>query len=299
MSTTLPTASEQPRSSNDTTTDTISVIPSSSPGSHHKRSPPPPKLNLDDCKPIITTTTTTNMSTNAVYRPSRAFVFTSSRTLRNLYNYHTPPTQSTLLPPAEISEPSNTASLNNVTAGESSRKHGHDKPKLSPAQLERHSAGALDARCIVSASMRAAGFVPLTHSQSSSVPSSPSVAPVPTPRYPPRFPPVVFVNPAEMTNIPMWDYQRRLAFGFGQNPAMEMGPAVANVSFIISPLFATAPPDTSTSSQDDCPGSLAKPTYQSPSKSSAEPFSASHSYSSDSSSSLFSVVSSILTAYTT
>lgn len=180
--------------------------------SSSRKSPPPPKLNLDECKHIFSTTTT-NTSTNAAVNPSTAFVFTSSRTLPNLYNC----SHSTDEVHPHNSSASSPGSLNSsISPG--SQPCTPKRPVLSPAQLARHSMGAVDARCIVSPNMRAAGFVPLHHSSpyqpsSLSGPSTSILSPVPTPVDPPRFPPIVFCNPANVTTTPLWDYQRKLQYG--------------------------------------------------------------------------------------
>ncbi|KAI0775409.1 hypothetical protein BC629DRAFT_1441501 [Irpex lacteus] len=232
MSTNIPTASQpMPTTPKTPLPDSSTTSGSPSPLSYRRRSPPLPKLNLDDCKPIIETTTT-NTSSNAAYKPSTAFVFTSSRTLRNLHNYRSPRSEPTLLPPAEISRsPTHEERVSSgaVIGSEASQKQSRDKPMLLPEQLARHSCGALDARCVVSANMRAAGFVPLTHA-TPSTPSTPMVATVPTPKDPPRFPPVVFVNHPHTTTVPMWDYQRRLVYGLGQGPSINLGYPTADVS---------------------------------------------------------------------
>lgn len=180
----------------------------SSPSRGNRKSPPPPKLNLEDCKPVFSATE----ESNAAPSPSTSFVFTSSRTLRNLHNYS--PSLDDAGPHPPVSSP--TSSNGSQSPGRQPRAPG--RPLLSPAQLARHSMGAVDARCIVSPKMRAAGFVPLPHSpahQSSNTsgPSSPVPSPVPTPVEPPRFPPIVFFNPSNVTTTPLWDYQRNLQYG--------------------------------------------------------------------------------------
>jgi hypothetical protein len=115
-----------------------------------------------------------------------------------------------------LSQPQASPSTETAAAlSDTDRRQGRRKLGLSPAQLARHSLGAVDARCIVSANMRAAGFVPLVHSPISdpSAPSTPLVAPVPTPKDPPRFPPIVFVDPSHFTTSSMWEYQRNLPYG--------------------------------------------------------------------------------------
>ncbi|EKM59607.1 uncharacterized protein PHACADRAFT_158008 [Phanerochaete carnosa HHB-10118-sp] len=185
----------------------------SSPPRESRKSPPLPKLNLDDCKPIFSSTST-NTSNNAAANPSTAFVFTSSRTLRNLHNY------SQTTDDAQGRQPSASSQVSSHVPASPGQQHpGTPKrPALSAAQLASHSVGAVDARCIVSLSMRAAGFVPLPRSPAHrpsgmSGPSTPMHSPVPTPADPPYFPPIVFVNPSNVTTTSLWDYQRNLQYG--------------------------------------------------------------------------------------
>ncbi|KAI0079705.1 hypothetical protein K474DRAFT_557244 [Panus rudis PR-1116 ss-1] len=179
-----------------------------------QRCPPPPRLNLDGCKPVA------NTSADSSLRPAAAFVFTSSRIPRS-----NPP--STTVTP--LTAPHSPASVS--ASSSSSAFHATPRPALSPSQLARHSLGALDARCVVGPSMRAAGFVPLSHNltpfthhrtQSSTAslaspdktPATPSStagsAGIPTPSEPPPFPPIMFVNP---TTTSMWEYQRSMGWG--------------------------------------------------------------------------------------
>ncbi|KAI0347038.1 hypothetical protein BDW22DRAFT_1425119 [Trametopsis cervina] len=188
---------------------------------------PPPKINLNDLKPIISTTPA-NTSSNGALKPSTAFVFTSSRTLRNLHNYQSIGGDSILLPPPDIYSPTEqplAPSSSNVASVSEGTKSLAIKPILSQAQLARHSLGAVDARCIVSSNMRAAGFQPLTHTPPAdpSAPPTPSVAAVPTPKDPPRFPPIVFLNPTHVSATSMWDYQQHLPYGLGAGPGTGIG----------------------------------------------------------------------------
>ncbi|KAI0092584.1 hypothetical protein BDY19DRAFT_493191 [Irpex rosettiformis] len=243
MSSSSQTASLPPSTSSTPSSDHTALI-NLSPGSvsYRRRSPPPPRLNLEGCKPILATaTTTTNTPNNAASRPSTAFVFASSLTLRNFHNYQSPTWNPALLPAEDTnvsSKGANSVPSTGTVTCESMQKHGWEKPKLSPAQLARHSSGALDARCTVSSDMRAAGFVPLTRSSSSapSALSTPAMTPLPTPEHPPHFPPMVFINPAQMTNVSMWDYQRRLAYG----PLIGLGFTTANDSPSSNPAMSAA-----------------------------------------------------------
>ncbi|CAL1702138.1 unnamed protein product [Somion occarium] len=184
-----------------------------SPKGPSSKFPPPPKLKLDAFKPILSTTAT-NTSSNSSSNPSTAFVFTSSRTTHSGLSSAS---GSPATPPASPST--------DLLYAQKPR------PTLTASQLARHSLGALDARCIVGPSMRAAGFVPLAHNLSphsyphqqahplSSLPtSSGDGAPsssgststaFPTPTDPPPFPPIMFVNPTAVTAVPMWDYQKQ------------------------------------------------------------------------------------------
>ncbi|CAL1702139.1 unnamed protein product [Somion occarium] len=166
-----------------------------SPKGPSSKFPPPPKLKLDAFKPILSTTAT-NTSSNSSSNPTSG---------------------SPATPPASPST--------DLLYAQKPR------PTLTASQLARHSLGALDARCIVGPSMRAAGFVPLAHNLSphsyphqqahplSSLPtSSGDGAPsssgststaFPTPTDPPPFPPIMFVNPTAVTAVPMWDYQKQ------------------------------------------------------------------------------------------
>ncbi|KIP09868.1 hypothetical protein PHLGIDRAFT_34227 [Phlebiopsis gigantea 11061_1 CR5-6] len=179
----------------------------------NRRSTPPPKLNLGDCSSSLVTTTTTNTSTNAASKPSTAFVFTSSRTIRTLHSLSHPADDAPLLPSEPIPSPSPASSPD--PAKSEQRARPHKAPSLSSAQLARHSVGAFDARCVVSSSMRAAGFVPLTQTSAHrlSTSSTPPLPLVPTPADPPRFPPIVFVSPTNVASASFWDYQRTLPYG--------------------------------------------------------------------------------------
>jgi hypothetical protein len=213
------------------TLDSFPKKASNSPPRLHRKSPPPPKLNLDDLKPTISTTTT-NTSTNASLNPSTAFVFTSSRTLRSLHNHSLSAGDAQpLLPPANIL-PSPRSSPTDAPSSRSTR--ASKRVVLSQAQLALHSVGALDARCIVSPSMRAAGFVPLPHSplyqpSSLSDSSTPMPSPVITPAEPPRFPPIVFFSSPNVTSTPLWEYQRNLAYGLStvNSAGWEYGPSAS------------------------------------------------------------------------
>lgn len=108
-------------------------------------------------------------------------------------------------------------------------------PSLSPAQLASHSMGAVDARCIVSPNMRAAGFIPLPHSphhQPSHLagPSTALPSAVPTPIDPPRFPPIVFINPTNVASTPMWEYQRTLEYGLPSGKSAATGQGLGGPS---------------------------------------------------------------------
>ncbi|OSC96718.1 hypothetical protein PYCCODRAFT_1455264 [Trametes coccinea BRFM310] len=197
--------------------------------SQKRKSPAPSFINLNDCKPILHSTFT-NTSTNSSNHGSKAFVFTSSRTLRALqqqedYGFHQlSPSSSIASSPATPPTPSSTSS------------NGRHRAQLTLSQLTKHSEGAIDARSLIGPKMREAGFVNLPHTMSSrsdlgtpGTPASPSSPPSssassssfpvsvlfhPTPSNPPIFPPIVFLNPTLLTASSMWEYQRDPRWSF-------------------------------------------------------------------------------------
>ncbi|KAL7282070.1 hypothetical protein ACG7TL_003539 [Trametes sanguinea] len=202
---------------------------SESPVVPRRKSPAPSFINLNDCKPILHSTFT-NTSTNSSNHGSKAFVFTSSRTLRALqqqedYGFHQlSPSSSIASSPATPPTPSSTSS------------NGRHRAQLTLSQLTKHSEGAIDARSLIGPKMREAGFVNLPHTMSSrsdlgtpGTPASPSSPPSssassssfpvsvlfhPTPSNPPIFPPIVFLNPTLLTASSMWEYQRDPRWSF-------------------------------------------------------------------------------------
>lgn len=225
-----------------------------------RRSPPPPKINLDNCRPFISPNTTfTNTSSNS----ATSFIFASSRTTRSIHSALSPtfpdfptPSMSPGTPPV-----SPTAST--------SRSH-RSRPSLSSAQLAKHSQGALDARCIVGPNMRAAGFIPLSHtltpitnpqllpSPTDSPLPTPGSTGIPTPNDPPPFPPIIFVNPSMVTSTPMWDYQRSLGWGISGKQAMgfSVSASTSTAPPPLGPAFVHVPPSESHSCPSDPPPSL-------------------------------------------
>ncbi|KAI9063393.1 hypothetical protein FKP32DRAFT_1676441 [Trametes sanguinea] len=208
----------------------VSPLPPSQSSIVPTRKPPAPSfINLDDCKPILHSTFT-NTSTNSSNHGSKAFVFTSSRTLRALqkqedYGFHQlSPGSSIASSPATPPTPSSTSS------------NGRPRAQLTLSQLTKHSEGAIDARSLIGPKMREAGFVNLPHTMSSrsdlgtpGTPASPSSPPSssastssfpvsvlfhPTPSNPPIFPPIIFLNPTLLTASSMWEYQRDPRWSF-------------------------------------------------------------------------------------
>ncbi|CDO74104.1 hypothetical protein BN946_scf185043.g154 [Trametes cinnabarina] len=191
---------------------------SDSPVVYSQKSQPPSFINLDDCKPILHSTFT-NTSTSTSSHGTKAFVFTSSRTLRALqkqedYGYHQlSPGPSVASSPATPPTPSSTSS------------NGRHRAQLTLSQLAKHSEGAVDARALIAPKMREAGFVNIPHTMSScsdlGMPGTPASSssssfPVsalfhPTPSNPPNFPPILFVNRTAITTLWMWEYQNDLS----------------------------------------------------------------------------------------
>ncbi|TCD70493.1 hypothetical protein EIP91_003254 [Steccherinum ochraceum] len=210
-----------------------------------RKSPPPTKINLDDCKLLFATTA--NTSNNTSLNPSSAFVFTSSRTLRPSapINDSSPSVSSVFAPSSAPSSPS-------VSPPTPHSRHA-SRPSLSTSQLAKHSQGALDARCTVGPNMRAAGFVPLSHtftpaSQSHTpqdqLTSSPSTTSYPTPSDPPPFPPIMFVR----TRSPTWE----LGWGDAQyqssNLTARLFSPQAPTSCSVSPSPSVVPSSSANSS---------------------------------------------------
>ncbi|KAF7792130.1 hypothetical protein EIP86_003160 [Pleurotus ostreatoroseus] len=216
---------------------------SSSPPRSRRKSPPPPKLNLDELKPILPASLATSGT-------STSFVFTSSRTIRSLHNHSRslndahPPTPSAEAPSSpQGSVPDSPSSTTSSSPSPHFRKN--PKPVLSSVQLARHSQGAVDARCIVSSNMRAAGFVPLAHTPFTgpynSIPSTPgSSGSIPTPMDPPRFPPIVFVNPTNVTSTSMWEYQRSFTYGAARGSSNGLGLSIGEATVPIRPSLSSS-----------------------------------------------------------
>ncbi|KAI8968675.1 hypothetical protein BD414DRAFT_541357 [Trametes punicea] len=181
-----------------------------------RKSPAPSFINLDDCKPILHTTTT-NTSTNSSSNGAKAFVFTSSRTLRALQKQEG-------RGPHPLSPGSSVASSPGTPPTPSSASSaGRPRAQLTLSQLTKHSEGAIDARSLIGPKMREAGFVNLPHTlnsysncnspgESMSIPVSALLQP--TPSNPPNFPPIVFLHPTVATTLPMWDYQNDPRWSF-------------------------------------------------------------------------------------
>ncbi|KAI9001138.1 hypothetical protein BD414DRAFT_543576 [Trametes punicea] len=130
-------------------------------------------------------------STNSSSNGAKAFVFTSSRTLRALQKQEG-------RGPHPLSPGSSVASSPGTPPTPSSASSaGRPRAQLTLSQLTKHSEGAIDARSLIGPKMReAVRFLQ------------------PTPSNPPNFPPIVFLHPTVATTLPMWDYQNDPRWSF-------------------------------------------------------------------------------------
>ncbi|OCH95847.1 hypothetical protein OBBRIDRAFT_800146 [Obba rivulosa] len=156
-----------------------------------------PPLDLAGCEPRIPASSISAGATTA-------FVFTSSRSRADLAHSQSPPS-SPLSP-----------------------RMPHKQPALTPAQLARHSSGAVDTRTTLGPNMRAAGFVHLPHACTPS--AGPIVSPAAssaasTPSDPPPFPSMVFVSPSSVASMSAWEYQRMLAYDMSGQGEPVAGPS--------------------------------------------------------------------------